>query len=59
MRKNYQGFTLIELMILVAIIDILAAIALQAYHDYTINSQATCYLEEISPSTIYFYLAFN
>jgi type IV pilus assembly protein PilA len=61
-KKNQQGFTLIELMIVIAIIGILAAIALPAYQDYTVRakmSEPIAQLAEAKTSYTEFYSANN
>lgn len=59
MKRNMQGFTLIELMIVIAIIGVLAAIGLPIYQDYTVKSQAAAALAEITPGKIGFEQAIN
>ena len=57
--KAQKGFTLIELMITVAIIGILAAIALPAYQDYVAKSKVAAGLAEISPGKTQFEVMMN
>ena len=61
-KTNQKGFTLIELMIVIAIVGILAAVALPAYQDYTIRakmSEAIALLGEGKTSVTEYFIANN
>ena len=58
MKKVQQGFTLIELMIVVAIIGILAAVALPAYQDYTVRAKISEPVNAASAAKVVIYEAY-
>ncbi|TWT17271.1 pilin [Luteimonas marina] len=50
--KKYHGFTLIELMIVIAILGILVAIALPAYQDYTVRARVSEAVAQTAPAKL-------
>ena len=58
-KKAQAGFTLIELMIVVAIIGILAAVAIPSYQDYVAKSKFAAALAEVAPAKTGFEVALN
>lgn len=59
LQHTYKGFTLIELVIAVAVIGILAAIAIPAYQAYTSRAYSNACLSEVRNYSIQVYLAIN
>ena len=52
MKRNQAGFTLIELMIVIAILGILAAIAIPAYQDYSVRAKVSEAINVASPAKL-------